>query len=175
MRFASAASLVLVVACQPLRAPSVGPEGDGAAVVVSDTARGIVSVVGSEPLTTVVLALTGPGGLLAIEGPAQAALGRMAGLEVVVSGRRSERRSMTASPSGAIVFEAGRFEVRAADSIAAHDGIVTVEGGKFYLRTASHGRLAADHLPSALRERVGARVFLVGPLDRAPVSYGFIP
>lgn len=174
MRIVAAVSLVLLGACQPLPARSDGAAHDGA-VVVADTARGTLSVVGSEPLTTVVLAQSGPGGMLAIEGTAQASLARMAGLEVVVTGRRTERRSMTASPSGAIVFDADRFEVRAADRIAAHDGIVTLEGGKFYLLTPSHGRLAADHLPAALRGRVGARVFLVGPLDRAPVSYGVIP
>ena len=50
------------------------------------------------------------------------------------------------------------------------------EIGSFYQYSSRHGlrRLPLPHLPSALRSRVGGRIWLAGPLDRAPDSFGVI-
>ena len=64
--------------------------------------------------------------------------------------------------------------VRAVDGVAATDGVVAVADGSFFLVTANGRRVAVRYLPAALRQKVGARVFVAGALDGEAASYGVI-
>lgn len=137
--------------------PAPSPSSAGA-----DSLRGPVDVVGSEPGTWTVVRT--PAGDVALEGVDRRLLERLAGLEVTVWGRRQGMR-----------FAVERFAVRAADGVAAVDGTLAREGDGWVLVTSDGGRrLPVPHLPQALRGREGARVWLSGPLDRAPDSSGII-
>ena len=140
-----------------------------------DTVRGIVSVVGSDPRTSVVLTPSGAQGeLVAPRGNDVALLRGVAGLDVVLVGRRASERMPDAGPRGAAAFDMAFFVVRAADGQPATDGVLGEESGRYFLNTAENARLAIASLPPALQSQVGARVYLVGPLHAAPTSYGII-
>lgn len=151
---------------------SVGSAHRGPAGIERDTVRGVLSVIGAEPLTAIVLAPSGGGAALAIEGPPALALRGLSRLEVMVAGRATSRKS-AASPAS-YVFDADTFVVRAAGGVAAHDGVVVKDAGAFYLG-GGVSRTAVPFLPASLQGQLGVRVFLVGPLDRAPIAYGTIP
>jgi hypothetical protein len=151
--FCAAAAL----ACSP-RAPASQAEPGAAA---GDTLRGTVAIVGSEPMTSLVLQTAAGASNLC---GAREMLGRAAGLEVAVWGRRNAHGQ----------FCVDRFAVRAANGVPAVDGILTRVGEGFALVTADGGPLPIARLPEALRSSVGARVWLAGPLDRAPDSFGVI-
>ena len=124
-------------------------------------------------MTEVVLSPVGGGAPVALAGAQRATLRALDGLEVMVTGRRTTNLS-AAIPRGGVVFEVDSFVVRAVDGVAATDGIVASEGGRFYLVTAVGSRLPASFLPVALRQKLGARVFLAGSLDQPPAAYGII-
>ena len=145
--------------------------GDDAVAVTRDSVRGVLTVVGAEPLTALLLAPVGGGAAVAIEGSQAAVMRGLSRLEVTAMGRMTSRRS-PASPMSS-VFEADTFVVRAADRVEAHDGLLARDGDRFLL-LSGESRIAAAFLPVALRSRLGARVYLVGPLDRPPVAYGVI-
>jgi len=92
----------------------------------------------------------------------------------MVSGRRTSEIDRAASPRGALVFRVERFVVRTVDGIAAEDGELVSSAGGFALRRADGRELKLPALPPSLRTRVGARIYLAGPLDRAPAAYGVI-
>ncbi len=154
-----------------------GRSGDAPSPVASaallDTVRGKVSVVGSEPMTEVVLSPLAGGAPVALAGSQRVTLRGLGGLEVMVTGRLTGKMS-AAIPRGGAEFEADSFVVRAVDGVAATDGIVATSDGMFFLVTTDGRRLSADHLPALLKQKIGARVYLAGSLDGAPVSYGVI-
>jgi hypothetical protein len=127
-----------------------------------DTLRGMIEVVGSEPATSVALLLDGGTRAVTLEGE-RPLLDRLAGLEVAVWG----------SPVRGGVFRVVRVAVRAASGVAAEDGMLAREGAGWVLVTGG-GRLPIARLPEALRGMAGARVWIAGPLDRAPDSFGVI-
>jgi hypothetical protein len=139
------------------------PAGDRAPP--ADTLRGRVEVVGSEPGTSIAL-LDGRGGWVTLEGE-RAALRALSGLEVMVEGRMEQAEPFR-------VFRVARVAVRAADGVAAVDGVIAREGGGHVLVTGDGRRLRVPHLPAQLAGRVGARVWLAGPLDRPPDTFGII-
>jgi len=151
-----------VLACAPGAPPSADNEAP-VATASADTLRGTVEVVGSEPGTSVVLT-DGRGGAVALEGERQVLLALQA-LEVTVRGRMVEdpRR-----------FRVERVAVRSANGVAAVDGVIAREGGRLLLVTGDGRRLAVPHLPAQLAAKVGARVWLAGPLDRHPDTFGVI-
>ena len=154
---------------------AVGTPPTGAVRTASvDTARGTLMETGSEPNTMMVLQ-TADGTGIVLGGPSLALLRRVAGLEVMVEGTRTNERAAVPTPGDARVFAVERFVVRAADGVPAVDGIVTVDRGQYWLVLADGRRMEARALPAELRTKNGgARVFLAGPLDRAPVAYGVI-
>ena len=167
------ALLVSLAGCHTLR------QSDPAELVVthasaSDSVRGRLSVAGSEPLVGVLLTPTGGGAPLALSGAPSVLLRGLGGMDVVVRGRLTGERSGTASPRTAPEFSVDEFEVRAVDGVSATDGVVAVADGSFFLVTADGRRLAARYLPAALRQKVGARVFVAGALDGEAASYGVI-
>lgn len=144
-----------------------------ATMATADTLRGIVRVVGAAPATAVVL--SGPSGdAVSVGGRAAAALRRLTGLEVVVTGRRTGARDPMAGPRGLPVFEADRFAVRASDGIAAHDGVLLRQRDRWELLLDDGRRVPIAALPPSLASRVGKRVWLAGSLEGTPVSYGII-
>jgi hypothetical protein len=149
--------------------PSV-PSTRSAGAPVGDTVRGIVSIVGSEPLTTVQLTTVAGVGWHLV-GDSLDAVRAAAGLEIMVRGvvLTPDR---AARPSAR--FDAVRFVVRRADGIAAQDGVLERDGAGFALRLEDDQRTSLTAVPVPLREQVGARIWWAGPLDRAPVAYGVL-
>jgi hypothetical protein len=127
-----------------------------------ESMRGVVRVVGSEPLTQVVLR-DAAGSERRLTGPMLAALRRVSGVEVSVIGREAER--------GALQVDS--FTVRAVDGEPAIDGTVAIEGNDVFIVTAT-GRVRLGNPPSELREIPGARVWVSGPAATGPHVYGII-
>lgn len=145
-----------------------GPaHGDGAPAVTAppaagrDTLRGIVAEVGSMPMTSIVIRPAG-GRSVTITGDLAREIGRAAGAEVWVSGTRTERG-----------IEAVRYAIRSVDGQPAVDGTLARDGDRLVLVNES-GRHVIARPPAGLRDRVGARVFLVGSLDGSITSYGIL-
>lgn len=127
--------------------------------------------VGPQPATVVLRVTTGTD--VAVIGPVRELLRRAVGLDVVVQGQCT---GTTPTGTGFAIpgFDGTTFIVRAANGIAAYDGVVTRAGNRFALRLQDGRTVAAPFLPTPLHTKLGARVFLAGPLDRAPESYGII-
>ena len=164
----AAISIVTLPACGA-GAPGAAPGTD----VASDTVRGVVRLVGSEPLVTL-LVVPSTGDAIMPRGAEGQLLRTLTGVEVMVRGRLTGDYAFDAGPRGARVFDMRQFVVRAVDGVAALDGILS-RGDDGWMLTAFDGRRhPIAQLPSALAELDGARVYLVGPLDRAPQAYGII-
>lgn len=172
--FALGCMLLSVAACKQRVTQQVAV--GGATGRMLDTARGIVRRVGNDPMSVVVL-MSGSGAsqsVLALSGAQLPALQRAEGLEIAVAGVLTNKRNVAASPRGAPVFNVRHFFVRAADGQPAVDGVVTTENGAYFLVAANGVRHNTPYLPNELRAKVGARVFLVGPLDRTPAGFGVL-
>jgi len=138
--------------------------------IAADTVRGIVAITGSEQLTTMQLT-TSTGSGWQLVGDSLQTLRAAVGLEIMVRGV-ALATDPTARPNAQ--FAVGRFVVRRADGVAAQDGVLEREGTGFVLRMADDRRAPLTDVPSALRERIGARIWWAGPLDRAPIAYGIL-
>jgi hypothetical protein len=136
--------------------------GSAAATAATDSLRGTVEVVGSEPGTSVALLMDGGRRAVTLDGE-RPLLDRLAGLEVSVWG----------SLVRAGVFHVDRVAVRAAGGVPAVDGVLAREGAGWVLVTGDRRRLAILRLPEALRGMEGARVWISGRLDH-PDSFGVI-
>jgi hypothetical protein len=90
------------------------------------------------------------------------ALTRLSGVEVAVRG--------TASDNG---WRVASFTATRVDGAAVVDGVLRVDGPRLVLETTG-GRLVLGNPPAPLRGMVGARVWISGPLDTGPNSYGVI-
>lgn len=143
--------------------------------VASDTARGIVRRVGADPASRLLLLpISANGTALALEpSPLSSELAAAEGLEITVSGTRTTERDLQAAPGGALIFRVHTFMVRASDGIEAHDGILRHIDDRWYLERG-RTRIPLVAVPAALTRHAGARVFLVGPLNRAPDSFGVL-
>lgn len=128
-----------------------------------DTLRGLVAIVGSEPGTWAVLQMDAGRRAVTLLGDRRL-LDRLSGLEATVWG----------TPDESGMFQVERFEVRGSGGIAAVDGVIERRGGGYVLVTHGGRALPIARLPETLRSSVGARVWLAGPLDRAPDSFGVI-
>lgn len=162
----SAPGRVSAVADAPARDSGI-PRAGG------DTLRGIVSITGSEPMTSVVVTPR-QGDAVIVQGAPAIALRNADGLEVRLDGKRTGARAIGAGPGPSPVFEARAFIVRALDGQPAMDGTLERAVSGFALRTADGRLTAIAALPDGLREHVGARVYLVGPLGAAPSAYGVL-
>jgi hypothetical protein len=149
------------VACRRTALPEI-PPGDAA---VADTARGIIERVGADPLTSLVLRSTARGAIALIADDS-VALGAARGLEVVITA--------APPPRGGNTWRVHRFEVRAADGIAAMDGQLEREQSRWRLRRADGTLVPLPVVPASVAALVGARIYWVGPTDRAPVAYGVL-
>lgn len=142
----------------------------------SDTVRGVVRAVGSDPRRTLVLMSPGSSlvALSADDAKQERELQAAEGLEIMAHGKALSERNPEAAPGGAAVFRVRRFVVRAADGVAARDGILREQQGRWVLEVASGETLPIVGLPAALASHAGARVFLVGPANQAPQAFGIL-
>ncbi len=155
-RFAVAA-FALAAACHQT------PDHQAAATTTERIVHGTVSVTGTSFEQQIMLD-TGHGSIrLRPSGAADsAALTRLGGIEVSVRGTDDAGglrvRSFTAQRVG------GKPVV---------DGYVRADGARLYLET-TNGNLTLGNPPAALRQMIGARIWIGGPLDRGPNEYGVI-
>ena len=91
-----------------------------------------------------------------------AALSRMGGIEVSVFGKRADEQ-----------FRVDRFTALSVAGARVVDGVIREEGGRLVLET-SGGRIPLGNPPAALRNAIGARVWIGGPLDTGPNNFGVI-
>lgn len=146
--------------------PRSGEQSPALTAAAADSVRGIVSVAGAEPMAVVqVTPGRGAGRPVAVAGPLAGLLRSLGGVDLVMRGSRA---------TDGTSFEATSFTVRGVDGVAAVDGVIVRDGATVVLALTDGGRVAVPHLPPSLRSRVGARVYLAGPLDAAPAAYGVI-
>lgn len=154
----------------PVESAPGRPSGPGNALGIkqaqgADTLRGIVRVVGSAADEQVIVRPDAGGPMITLLGDQTTMLGRLSGVEIWVSGVRNSARSLTVD----------RFLVRAVDGIPAMDGkLVSRDGGVAIVTTADHAEHPIVNPPSALRARVGSRVWLKGTLETGAVTFGVI-
>ncbi len=126
-----------------------------------DSVRGVVTMLGAEPARQVVLRVDGNN--ISLSGMATTGLGRLAGTEVMVRGVKITPRDIVVSD----------YLVRASAGVPAWDGTLDEDGG---LRlTDGSGRKQLPSVPSALRGKVGTRVWVAFRGGRSTAdSYGII-
>ena len=125
-------------------------------------------------MTTLTLARSDePSEILALIGTAQPLLRNLTGVDVTIIGRQTSDRDVMASPRGAFKFMVDSFVVRSSDGVVAHDGILELNNGNYSLRLHDGTRRTITVLPAALREHVGSRIYIVGPVDR-PSTWGVV-
>jgi hypothetical protein len=147
--------MTLAMSCQRPRHTSTS----GAA---ADSLTGIVSITGTGFEQRIVLRSGDEVTYLSAATPDSAALSRVGGLEVRVTGRRDPDR-----------FRVEHFTALSVAGAPVTDGILRSDGGRLVLDTG-RGRIPLGNPPAALRKLVDARVWVSGPLDRGPNSYGLI-
>lgn len=130
--------------------------------IANDSASGVISITGTAFAQHIVLREVNATEVLSADSADSAALSRMGGVEVSMLGLRTDDafhvRSFTAvKVAGAPVL----------------DGIVRSEGNRFALETADR-RIPIGNPPPQLKTLVGARIWIGGPLDTGPNSFGII-
>lgn len=165
----AAVAMVVITAC------STGRQQSESAVAFAklDTIRGAVSLVENDPAAELILSLDPDSVPIALAGSRVAPLRHLRKLDVMVAGRFTGQRSLTASPRGARVFEADTFVVRGMDGTPAVDGIIAMQNSRYFV-LANGRRLPVEYMPKALQGKLGARVFLAGPLEAPLIFYGVI-
>ena len=157
----------------PTKTDSLPPlkSGGQAAAARQDTASGVVKLLGSAPTAQLTLLPVGGGGNIALTGPSRAALERTNGAHIWVSGTLS---SGPGRPLAARSMKVERFVVRAVDGVSATDGVLSADGDALILTASDGKRHRLVTPPSGLRSHVGARVWIAGPIDREPTTFGVI-
>ncbi|HEU4881659.1 MAG TPA: hypothetical protein VFT45_05420, partial [Longimicrobium sp.] len=128
----------------------------------ADSLRGTLRITGPEP-GVIFVVVDDVGRATVLDGD-RALLERLAGLEVAVQGD-----AVPGAP-----FRVARVAVRAAEGVAAVDGVLAREDGRDVLVLHDGTRRIIARLPEALRRRTGARVWLAGPLHGDIDSFGVI-
>ena len=90
-------------------------------------------------------------------------MSRMGGVQVDVVGRWGPNLS----------FRVESFTAAYVAGSPVIDGFVRKEGDRLVLET-THGTTPLGNPPTALRGMIGARVWIGGPLDKGPNTYGVI-
>lgn len=138
------------------------PAAHGSSAVAPDSIRGIVSITGTSFETQIVLRSGNVTTRLSAAASDSAALSRLGGVEVLVVGKRAPN-----------TFQVENVTALSVDGAQVVDGVLTDDGGRLSLENAK-GRIPLGNPPTALRSMIGARVWIGGPLDRGPNSYGVI-
>lgn len=150
-----AALAVFAGACAPNHAEESGP-------VAADTARGVIAVVGAEPLSRV--ALSTADGQLQLRGPVADTLRMASGIDVWVSGARDE--------DGTLRVE--HYRVRSVDGVPATDGVLELDGDAAVLVTTTGERVRFSPAPAGLRHLEGRRVWIAAPPGSEPQAWGVL-
>jgi hypothetical protein len=128
----------------------------------SDSAVGIIAITGTAFEKQLVLRSGNNTINLSTAASDSAALSRMGDVEVLVTGKQGPRK-----------FEVSRFKALRVGGNPVVDGVLRDDGGRLSLMTAG-GRIPLGNPPSALRQMIGARIWIGGPLDKGPNVYGVI-
>ena len=137
----------------------------------NDTTTGIVRLLGTAMTPGLTLLPNGGGGRIGLIGPHVAALERTNGAEIWVSG------TIASGPGRPLVtrrMEVDRFVVRAVDGVPVTDGMLVADGDAVVLVASDGKRHRLVTPPAALQSQIGARVWISGPLDREPATFGVI-
>jgi hypothetical protein len=141
-------------------------QGEAAAdaLPAESVVHGIVSVTGTGFEQQVVLQRTSLGGSLRLHAsPADsAALVRVGGAEVAARGELTGRSLRVRS-----------FTVTRVGNAPVVDGVLRMDGSRLLL-DSTNGAVTLGNPPQALRNAIGARVWVSGPLDTGPNSFGMI-
>jgi hypothetical protein len=129
--------------------------------LVPDTLSGIVSVTGTSFEQHLVLRSNGNATALSASTADSAALSRMGGIEVMVVGRSGKP------------FRVDHFTAVSVAGARVVDGVLRDEGGRLVIETTS-GRIPLGNPPAALRGLIAGRVWIGGPLDTGPNTFGVI-
>ncbi len=125
--------------------------------------HGVVSVTGTSFEQQIVLQAPNRNTRLVPANSADsAALVRLGGVEIAARGAIDGNALRVAS-----------FTALSANGAPVVDGIVHVDGRSVTLETST-GRVPLGNPPAALLQMNGARVWLSGPIDKGPNSYGII-
>ena len=150
------AAFVLGAACHRNNAAQE-PAASGSVI------HGIVSVTGTSFEQQIVLeAPNRHTRLIPANGADSAALVRLGGVEIAARGTIERNALRVAS-----------FTALSASGAPVVDGIVRIDGRSVALETST-GRVTLGNPPSALLQMNGARVWVSGPIDKGPNSYGII-
>ena len=141
---------------------SCTPARNSAAENAPDSVTGTVSVTGTSFEQRLVLRTGDSAVRLSVAAPDSAALTRLSGVEVMVTGRRDGN-----------LLEVERFVAVRVAGAQVVDGVLRNDGGRLSLET-HQGTVQLGNPPDALRGMIGARVWVGGPLDRGPNVYGVI-
>lgn len=139
----------------------------------ADSLRGTVERVGADPKWVFVVHGAGGATCVATAADASVSLAAIDGLDVTLWGTRGAAPPASA-PSGSCGFAVSRFAVRAVGGVPAVDGVLRVNNGLYALEVGPGDMRSLSALPATLKTQVGARVYWVGPLDRAPQAYGIL-
>jgi hypothetical protein len=150
-------ALVAVATVDCHRAPETSP-----AVIAQDSLRGIVSITGSSFAQAVMLRTGNSTVGLALNASDSAALSRMGGIDVALFGTREPNR-----------FRVRSFRAMAVSGAPVVDGVLREADGKLWIYT-SEGAIALGNPPAQLRNLIGARVWIGGPLATGPNQFGVI-
>ncbi len=146
-------------AAGPPAPPPAAPAGTAAA----DTVRGIVAVVGSTPMTRVVIR-PATGASITLTGTLADEIGAASGADVWVRGRRISERS----------FDVASYAVRSVDGVSAVTGTLVGDGDRLVLVSDDGRRHVIARPPQPLRDQVGARVWISGNVDSGITAYGIL-
>jgi hypothetical protein len=129
----------------------------------ADSVSGTIAVTGTTFDEQIILRTsTGVRTLVAQSGADSAALRRLSGVEIVARGRSDGR-----------IFLMSNFLVTRAEGRPVTDGVLRQTNGRLVIATRT-GTYELGNPPTALQALVGARVWLSGPLDSGPTSFGLI-
>lgn len=151
----TATFMALSMSCHP------AVHGSSAATA-PDSLTGIVSITGTSFEQRLVLRSGNTTTILSATPADSASLSRLGGVEVMVVGQRDDQ-----------TFRVEYFRARSVGGSPVVDGVLRNDGGRLLLETAT-SRIPLGNPPTALRTLVGARVWIAGPLDSGPNSYGVI-
>lgn len=156
----------LVAACAvPLLIAGAGcqrPVRTSSPVVVTDSVTGIVSITGTGFEQQIVLHAGSTVVPLSASAADSAALSRLGGVQINVVGTRAGS-----------ALRVDHFTATRVAGAAVVDGVLRTAGDRLVIETAT-GQMPLGNPPAPLRRMIGARVWIGGPLDTGPNTYGVI-
>lgn len=141
------------------------PPGDGAPATAADTVVGTVRQVGSAPFSRTVVEGTDT---VTVEGPGEPEVARLTGARVRVTGRLS-----TGEYPGP-TLDVTDYTVLSVDGERPEVGVLRSDDEGLYLERGGERPLRLRAVTSGLRERVGAKVWVVTAEDGAVRRYGIL-